>query len=561
MDSTATISVLSRNLSAQTLIKSEGHSEDRLMKIIDICENYISGQNKSVEQIVSLCSKIFGYEFYCNQIVSFCHQILSDSLNSGNAIINICQSFSHLDLSETRQECEENKIPAPIKVDDIRLEPSFASSTTSLDSEVEQTNDSKPFQVTIPQNNLINAQKIAKKRSRKSLPMKCNLEPDEFIPNTMSLPVLVNQSTDMSLSSSEITRDIHKNICESNEETCNDKGHNSPTNDFTELKNDDETQGSEVDDVDDDADDDPDWIEVKEPKETSKKKKITSERPSGRKEIQCQFCTRKFKSVKVYRVHLNAKHWNCDWSTIDEEFHRNKEFKYSCSTCSKPFKTEALLNRHEKTHLKGEKTKCDICNKVMTQKCLRKHRQIHTGDRRQYVCEYCGSVFKDPGCLRSHLFKHTGVKNIACEFCDYKCCRKSSMRSHFLIMHSKDRKYQCEHCGKKFPRPGGLRVHLLCHVTEKLFGCDVCPARFARPSHLKRHKTTHREDNQYTCEICGHQSRQASNIRIHMRTHTGDKPFSCEKCGKKFAHNVTRKQHLKLCNGKIETETIVNQLL
>ncbi|KAK6173800.1 hypothetical protein SNE40_017195 [Patella caerulea] len=68
-------------------------------RIIQTCDSLVNNQNITVNQLISLFCKISGCDSYCEQIVSLCNQILSDTVTSSNDIVNVCKSLKHIDLS------------------------------------------------------------------------------------------------------------------------------------------------------------------------------------------------------------------------------------------------------------------------------------------------------------------------------------------------------------------------------------------------------------------------------------------------------------------------------
>ncbi|KAI8885609.1 hypothetical protein K501DRAFT_165676, partial [Backusella circina FSU 941] len=49
----------------------------------------------------------------------------------------------------------------------------------------------------------------------------------------------------------------------------------------------------------------------------------------------------------------------------------------------------------------------------------------------------------------------------------------------------------CEICNKCFGRPQEVTRHQVCHTREKKFGCSTCDKKFARRDALLRHNRSH----------------------------------------------------------------------
>lgn len=80
--------------------------------------------------------------------------------------------------------------------------------------------------------------------------------------------------------------------------------------------------------------------------------------------------------------------------------------------------------------------------------------------------------------------------------------------------------YVCPYpnCQKSFPRPHGLKSHMVMHSNIKPFKCPYCPLAMRRNHDLRR----------------------------HMRLHSGSKPFSCTRCSKSFSRSDALKRHKKM---------------
>ncbi|XP_071098989.1 uncharacterized protein [Haliotis cracherodii] len=255
---------------------------------------------------------------------------------------------------------------------------------------------------------------------------------------------------------------------------------------------------------------------------------------------------------------------------------RSKTGKYPCHLCKEQFKTYQSRYTHVLCH---ESDKASTCEKVDSYKPKDKSSSHKPTDKSSVTCDVCGLVLSGPRHLVRHKLIHTNERPWLCQECGKSFLRSDDLRVHQRRQHgnignsdtnreSKFRKV-CPFCKRVFTSFNSFRNHVKTHKSERLDGslkCDICGKVFIKHISLRNHQQIHKNTYRrgmkrnttvhkpatltYNCEDCGKQIKSKSNFVRHMKLHNEGKHYICSKCTKGFARQADLRMHERLHTGE-----------
>ena len=206
----------------------------------------------------------------------------------------------------------------------------------------------------------------------------------------------------------------------------------------------------------------------------------------GEGNMSCRRCHTEFQN---FALHL---HHHCRG---DPTTRNSRGVEQKCDLCDETFRTRKRLQHHmSEVHSRSIDPAffCEYCEKGFIRKAsLFVHYKQHADG--QYVCTKCGRFFEDEKTFDAHAKTHVCATDYTCKKCDESFTRKQQFEQH-MTCH---KKYDCVMCGEPFVTSKLLDQHnkdehdIELKTSIKTYGCDYCGKQYPRPGLLELHLRTH----------------------------------------------------------------------
>lgn len=136
---------------------------------------------------------------------------------------------------------------------------------------------------------------------------------------------------------------------------------------------------------------------------------------------------------------------------------------------------------------------------------------------------------------------------ISCTYCLQQFDSIFEKLAH--MKNCNEKKFMCDHCGRKYFTKTDLTRHLKIVSGEISYTCDICSRSCSSTMDLKLHKTSHTNQKPYRCSYpdCDKAFKTPAARSSHMETHSNIR-FDCPTCSASFRQRTLYQRHLKKSN-------------
>ncbi|VDK32552.1 unnamed protein product [Gongylonema pulchrum] len=270
--------------------------------------------------------------------------------------------------------------------------------------------------------------------------------------------------------------------------------------------------------------------------------------------LVCIFCKEEFDFQALLNRHMRLRHYYPrmeDVTTVK-----------ICKKCGIVMLTKEAMDEHEQLHRKIKYANflyANFANYAKTMKRKKRKREPDPGDR-AHRCTVCNKTFCKKFELDRHFVVHTKERRFICDICKKRFSQKSSLAQHKLT-HSSDTAqiHKCTLCDASFSQKQNKRRRLVC--------CCICGKAFGKTSDLVRHYRIHSGERPYSCNRCGRTFTLKSSLKLHMDSHVrADHPDNyytsarCPICMKQLASAPSLRRHLKVHKRPLEHCGVCSQV-
>jgi len=125
--------------------------------------------------------------------------------------------------------------------------------------------------------------------------------------------------------------------------------------------------------------------------------------------------------------------------------------------------------------------------------------------------------------VQDHRVQAKPTSKIQCQMCPKTFNHQCHYTQHMNIVHTGNKNFKCQKCGKKYPQQELLDIHMENHTRIKPFKCSKCEKSYNTKFDMKRHEQSHNKVKDHICNVCFSGFYRYDHLENHMEIHQRNK--------------------------------------
>jgi len=171
-------------------------------------------------------------------------------------------------------------------------------------------------------------------------------------------------------------------------------------------------------------------------------------------------------------------------------------------------------------------------------------------EARPFMCDLCGTAYRQKGTLERHKLTHSKVNKFACSTCGKYFRYKHYLAQHERV-HNGVQPFKCAQCEKSFSQRSNLLKHeKQKHYTDQEeYTCPICNKGHVASYYLRRHMTTHDREGGHSGHLIIMDTGPTAEACYGIRT------VRCDHCSVTVKNLTNLKKHMKDYHAHLDVDT------
>ncbi|XP_029448407.1 zinc finger protein 184-like isoform X3 [Rhinatrema bivittatum] len=247
------------------------------------------------------------------------------------------------------------------------------------------------------------------------------------------------------------------------------------------------------------------------------------------------------------REEISCFDWrrNCNNQCISEKNQRNSigDSAENSTVSEQGASNIAHTMEEQRNQTTKQRCMCNVSEIVLGDPVPLKSHQRHNTEEKPFTCTDCGKTFNKKE-YQERQKTHTEETPFTSSDLGKDLSRNGEV-TQLLKINRGEKTFTSIGYGKRLINKTNLTKYHNNQTEEQTFS-------FSCKVHLTNHTKIHSTERPFSCNECGKSFRYKMSLGNHQKTHTGERPFLCMECDKGFIQKSGLKNHQRIHTGTVD---------